>query len=151
METNIHIKITYKMVKRETPDILELTPEDYFDPLPSTENYQEDGIPKYNHTWEYLDNISPDELEWITEEISGTYEDRVIRTEFLENGYDNWMTHRRDKSGYEEIIHNTEILPNIGHTVRIDRNSEGVWKVNTNIVHYDSGTPNERWVSFLRK
>lgn len=145
-EGNIQIRITYKKRKDPSLSSIDLNPEEYFDPLVEGENYQEAGIPKYNHTWEYLNEVI-NELEWTIEEISGTNEDRTIRTEFLTGGV-NWMIHRKDKSGYEEIIHNTEIAANISHVIRTQKESEGFWTVNTNVVYYDSGTPNERGEHF---
>lgn len=142
----IQIRITYKVRNVLSSRSIELSPEDYFDPLEEGENYQEDGTPKYNHTWQYL-NKAVDELEWVIEEVSGTTEDRIIRTEFLKDGI-NWMIHRRDKSGYEEIIHNTEIASNISHIIRTHKASEGIWTVNTNVIYYNPGTPDERMEYF---
>ncbi len=145
-EQDIQIKLMYKKRDDNIPVSIQLEPEAYFDRLESGENYQEDGVPKYNDAWEYLD-VPVSELEWIMEEISGTTEDGIIRTELLKDGV-NWMTHRKDESGYEEIIHNTEISPNISHIIRTHKDDEGIWTVNTNMVFYDSGTPNERGEDF---
>lgn len=144
---NIQVKITYKRRHDDEPYRLELRPEEYFDPLEPGENYREDGIPKYFNTWEYLD-LPLNELEWTIEEIRGTTEDRIIRTEFLKDSL-NWMSHRKDQSGFEEIIHNTEIASNVSHIIRTHRDDEGFWTVNINVVHYDSGTPNEKRIDFV--
>jgi hypothetical protein len=145
-DQDIQIRITYKRRDDETPVSIDLDPETYFDPLEPGENYREDGVPKYNDAWEYLD-VPVHELEWITEEICGTTEDGIMRTELLKDGV-NWMAHRKDESGYEEIIHNTEIGPNISHIIRTHKDDQGIWTVNTNTVFYDSGTAKERWEDF---
>ncbi|MDM8528178.1 hypothetical protein QUF58_08180 [Anaerolineales bacterium HSG24] len=59
----IQIKITYKRWQDETLQTVELTPDQYFDPLEEDETYYEDGIAKYNTDWEYLrDTVSVKEL-----------------------------------------------------------------------------------------
>ncbi|MDM8528179.1 hypothetical protein QUF58_08185 [Anaerolineales bacterium HSG24] len=84
-------------------------------------------------------------------EINGTNHDKTFYTEHQKNGHDNWMTHCANHDGYEEIILNTEITDRIGHTIRLHKNEAGQWTVNTNMVHYDSATPDEWWESFVRR
>ncbi len=114
-DSNIQIGIVYKRKEDKLPRSVNLSPEEYFDKLREGENLRENGIPKYGHTWKFL-SIPIHELEWTLEQVSGTTEDRVVRTEFLRDGI-NWMIHRKDESGYEEIIHNTVITP-IQHLYR---------------------------------
>ncbi|MDM8528176.1 hypothetical protein QUF58_08170 [Anaerolineales bacterium HSG24] len=150
-ESTIQIKITYKRWQDEALQTVELTPDQYFDPLEEDETYYEDGIARYNSSWEYLPHVPVDELQWTFKEISGTNEDSTFYTEYQKNGRDNWMTHRVDHDGHEEIILSTDISNRIGHTIRLHKNEAGQWTVNTNMVHYDSATPDEWWESFVRK
>jgi len=148
---DIKISIRYKLRGDEKIHALELTAAQYFDPLETDETYYEDGIAKYNTTWEYLPNILVEELEWSSKEICGTNDDKFFYTKYLKNGRDNWMTHIKTSTGHEEIILNTEINAQIGHTIRICKAEGSLWQLNTNIAHYDSGTPHESWESFLPK
>ncbi|MDM8519418.1 hypothetical protein QUF64_05170 [Anaerolineales bacterium HSG6] len=153
MTQSIQIKISYKRWQDATLYTVKLTPEQYFDPLEEeSETYQKDGIARYNHDWQYLiKTVAVDELEWSKLEIIGTNDDSTFYTEYQKNGRDNWMTHRVDHDGHEEIILSTELSDQIGHTIRLHKNEAGQWTVNTNMVHYDSATPDERWESFTRK
>lgn len=149
-DNDIKIRISYKLRNREQIYHLELTPAQYFDPLEADETYYTDGIAKYNSTWEYLPHVVAEELEWSTKEIKGTCNDKIFHTIYLKNSQVNSMTHIKTPTGYEEIILNTEINAHLNHTIRICKVEGKLWQMNSNIVHYDSGTPEEYWESFLK-
>ena len=51
----MEIQIVYQIWGEAAPVRKLLPPEEYFDPLEPGENYEAVGVPRYNHTWQYLD------------------------------------------------------------------------------------------------
>jgi hypothetical protein len=111
---------------------LVLSPSDYFDPLEPGENYQTHGVPRHNHTWQYL-NVPLNRLKWSMERRRGTGDDTTFRTQYMDGGR-TWMTHRLNPDGYEEIIHYTQLSDNLCHTIRTWRTPGGAWVVSLNSV-----------------
>ena len=62
----MEIQISYQTWDGREPVHLALSPEEYFDPLEPNETYEADGIPRYDHTWEYLD-VPRERLKWSTD------------------------------------------------------------------------------------
>ena len=56
---------------RQSADVRVVQPDAYFDPVEPGETFQDDGIPRYNGTWQYLD-IPRSQLRWSSERRSGT-------------------------------------------------------------------------------
>src|SRR5262249_1795558 len=100
------IRITYQLRSELTPRRVELTPEEYYDPLGPGETYERDAIPRFDHAYEYTEH-SADDLKWTVLD-GGPIKGTVIRTQLLD-GRRSMMTHRADADGYEEIIHSTGI------------------------------------------
>lgn len=125
------IQICYK-VRDEDEKFINLTAKEYFDSLDKEENFEDDGIPKFNHAEEYL-NIPTKILEWTAIRISEAKVAHSIRTQFFDNGK-SWMTYRKDLDGYEEIILSSRLNDSDDNVVRIRKNSDVSWQVNTNVV-----------------
>lgn len=145
-DTSIRIEITFLKKGDTTPSRIELSPVEYFDPPEENENYRENGVPKYNHTWEYL-TIPISELEWALEQVSGTTDDMTTRTEIFNDGR-SWMSHTKDKSGHELVICDTDISDDVCHIIRIEKGDDNIWHVDSNAVIYNSGTAEEHSESF---
>ncbi|EGW41886.1 hypothetical protein DOT_0185 [Desulfosporosinus sp. OT] len=58
------------------------------------------------------------------------------------------MTHRMDRSGYEEIIHHTKIGEDTWHITRTHKEIYGTWKINLNCVIYNMPDGSQREVRF---
>jgi hypothetical protein len=136
------IEITYQLREASTPVSIRLTPEQYFDPLEPGESYDRDGVPRFDHAWQYL-GVPLDRLMWTVLRRSGTAEPSVHRTDFFCDGR-TWLLHRTDPDGYEELIHSTEFLDGSAHIIRTHRKPSETWTMNTNMLILDSGTPAER-------
>jgi hypothetical protein len=140
----VQIQLVYQTWDGATPITKSLTPEEYFDPLELGESYESDGVPKFNHTWRYLD-VPPSQLKWTLERRSGTADDdTTFRTQYMDGGR-CWMTHRSDPDGYEEMIHFTQIDDSRCHILRTCRTSGGGWAVilNSLIEDKDDGSQRE--------
>jgi hypothetical protein len=85
---------------------MELTPEEYYDPLGPGQTYERGAIPRFHHACQYTGH-SADDLKWTVLE-GGPIKGSVVRTQFLD-GRRSMMTHRTDANGYEEIIHSTAV------------------------------------------
>jgi len=130
------IEIAYHTWNDPSPIRLRLSPEAYFDPIESGETYEKDAIPRYNHTWQYLD-VPLNSLKWSMERRSGTSDDTTFMTQYMDGGR-SWINHRFDPSGYEEIIHKTQLDDRTCHIVRtVKFTTEGRWAVHYNGVITD--------------
>jgi hypothetical protein len=140
----VEIQIVYQTWEGAEPIRLLVSPEDYFDPLAPGETYEADGIPRYNHTWEYLP-VPRHELKWSVERRRGTWFDTTFFTQYLEGGR-TWMNHRIDPDGYEEMIHHTQLSEDRCQIMRTCRTPNGVWAVSLNSVIVDlaDGSQEER-------
>ena len=49
------IRIEYKLINDHTINNIILTPKEYFDELTENENFEDDGIPKYNNPKIYIE------------------------------------------------------------------------------------------------
>ena len=138
----MEIQIVYQTWGETAPVSKLLPPEEYFDPLEPGENYEADGVPRYNHTWQNLD-VPLSCLKWTLERRSGTTDDTSIRTQYMDDGR-SWMTHRSDPDGYEEIIHSTQIDDCRCHILRTCRTAGGGWVVHLNSVIEDQDDGSQR-------
>jgi hypothetical protein len=131
----MQIQIGYQTWDGQGPVWLTLSPEEYFDPLGPGEEHATNGVPRYNHTWEYL-NIPLDRLKWSVERRRGTFDDTTFLTQYMDGGK-TWMNHRRDPDGYEEIIHYTQLAGDRCHILRTCQKPHGAWVVALNSVIRD--------------
>jgi hypothetical protein len=100
------IRITYQLRSESTPRSMELTLQQYYDPLGPGQTHDHGPIPRFHHAYQYTEH-SADDLKWTVLE-GGPLEGSVIRTQLLD-GRRSMMTHRADANGYEEIIHSTAV------------------------------------------
>ncbi|MFK7822448.1 MAG: hypothetical protein AB8G99_27380, partial [Planctomycetaceae bacterium] len=70
----IKIDIWYRLRDADSDGHLSLTPEAYFGPVDPHETYEQNGIPRFNFTWQYLD-VPRDRLLWSIERRAGTEDD----------------------------------------------------------------------------
>jgi hypothetical protein len=143
----MEIEITYQVYGDESPRSVFLTPEQYLDPLEPGETYEEDGVAKYGHAWQYL-GIPLDRLVWTVLRRAGMADGSVHRTDFFRGGR-SWILHRNDSDGYEELIHETELEDGSFHIIRSHRTDGRPWAMNTNVVIRNNGTPLEHEESYL--
>jgi len=107
--------------------MLELTPEEYFDPLDEEEdeNFEDHGCPKFNHAEEYL-QLNTNDLKWSDIRIQGTKNDYNIRTEYYKGIHSMW--HRKEANGNEEICLITQISESQTHIARIYKTKDTDWR-----------------------
>jgi hypothetical protein len=136
------ILIEYLQRDEATPRVLELSPEEYFDPLDEGEELSISSIPKYCSVFVYT-GLAACDLLWTVLEISDGTAFWRVRTQFLD-GLKSQMTHSVDSDGTEEIIHQTEISPQCWHTIRTLREPGNSWAlVMNNVTNDQQGQPVE--------
>jgi len=122
------IEIHYQRHSKNEPGILALTPEEYFDPLEDEdENFEDHGIAKFNHDYEYLE-LNVEELKWSDIRIQHTKNDYNIRTEYYIGGH--WMWHRKDSDGNEEMCLVTQISDSKQQIIRLHKIANSNWQIN---------------------
>ena len=107
--------------------MVEMAPEEYFDPLGEGESFWNDGIEKYVFPHEYV-NVPVEDLKWLTVCVSELGSRRVDRCQYL-NGADVMMQHSIDENEDEELILSTKISDQDYHTTRIRKPSSKSWAV----------------------
>lgn len=117
------------------PRVLELSPEEYFDPLDEGEELSVNSVPKHLEEFTYT-GFGAEDLRWAVLDISDGTVFKRIRSQFLD-GLKSLMTHSLDSEGREEIIHQTEISPYCWHTVRTLREPGNSWAVVMNNIIKD--------------
>jgi hypothetical protein len=123
----MQVRIRYQRRDEATPREIDLSPDEYFDPLDPGETLSVRSVPRLLDTHEYTPH-SADQLAWTVVEIADGVEFWRVRTQLLD-GMRSLMHHTHDSDGSEEIIHQTEISPACWHTVRILKQSGKLWAV----------------------
>jgi hypothetical protein len=123
----MEIKITYFLKKEQETRTINLSPEEYFDPLEPGETFEENGVPTYQYTFDYI-GCSANELKWSIEKISSSKGTRILRSQYLD-GDRSMMEHIIDPDGSEEIIHSNQIEKDKWHIIRTYKSSNGSWSV----------------------
>ena len=148
------IEITYKHKNDGSIKAFELTLERYYDPIEEGKNYEEDSIPQYDQTIDYIRDfnadINEDVLEYSILSIHGSVEsDKIIKTTYFENGSD--LIYRKDFTGWELIIQSIRIAENCAVITRMERpDSNSDWiniNFNTVLNYNNKELGNERWFS----
>jgi hypothetical protein len=138
----VEIQLIYQTWDEAAPVSILLPPETYFDPLGPGENYETHGVPRFNHTWQYL-NVPKRRLKWALERRLGTADDATIRTQYMDGGRSS-MAHRSNPDGYEEMIHSTQIGDGRCHILRTFKTAGGCWAVHLNSVIEDEDNGSQR-------
>ena len=120
------IRITYLLRSETTPRGMELSPEQYYDPLEPGQTYERGAIPRFHHAYQYTKH--PADEHWWTVLENGPKPGSVIRTQFLD-GRRFMMSHRMDANGYEEIIHSTAVGEGGLLIVRTQKQPGQAWSV----------------------
>ena len=113
----------------------ELTPEQYYEPIEQGENYEDDCIPQYDRTINYIndfdsritDRITEDELEYSIIKIQESIKsDRTLKTTYFGNESD--LIYSIDNEGWELIIQSIRVADNCIVITRMERaNTNSEW------------------------
>ncbi len=123
----MQISIRYLRCDEATPRVLELSPEEYFDPLNPGETLSVQSVPRLLDTYQYTPHRA-DELRWTVVKITDGAAFWQVRTQLLD-GMRSLMHHSQASDGSEEIIHQTELGPNCWHTVRTLKQAGKTWAI----------------------
>src|SRR4051794_15335724 len=132
------IRIRYQRRDEATPRVLELLPQDYFDPLDPGETLSVRSVPRLLDTYEYTPHRA-EELRWTVVEITDGAAFWRVRTQLLD-GMRSLMHHSQESDGSEEIIHQTELGPNCWHTTRTLKQPGKAWTVVMNSLRVERPT-----------
>jgi hypothetical protein len=125
------IQIEYKLRDNNNIVIFHLDPSVYFDPIDLGENFEDDAIPKFWDTIEFIlendKSIKKESIEYtlltITESLKS---DKVEKITYLHN--DNELRYTRDFKGWELIIQSIRVATNCIVNTRMEReNAESEW------------------------
>ncbi|MEM1221593.1 MAG: hypothetical protein AAGH40_02430 [Verrucomicrobiota bacterium] len=97
------IEIEYLALDESTPVILELKPDDFYDPVALGENYWEHGIERLVFPYEHIQK-EPSQLKWLILREQNEEMVRLHRIQFLD-GEKSMMQHTVDEHGEEKIIY----------------------------------------------
>jgi hypothetical protein len=106
---------------------MELSPDDYFDPLDSGKAFWVQSVPQLLNAYEYTPHTA-DELEWTVVEITDGTAFWIVRTQLLD-GMRSIMHHSQQTDGTEELIHSTEMTHGCWHTIRTLKQPRKLWAV----------------------
>jgi hypothetical protein len=123
----MEIRIRYQRRDEATQRVLELSPEDYFDPLNPGETLSVRSVPRLLDTYQYTPHRA-DELLWTVVEITDGKSFWRVRTQLID-GMRSLMHHSQRSDGSEEIIHSTELGPFCWHTIRTLKQAGQAWAV----------------------
>jgi hypothetical protein len=126
------IQIEYKLRDNSNIALLHLDPSVYFDPIDLGENFEDDAIPKFGDTIEFIlesdNSIKRETIEYILLTISESLKsDKVEKITYLHS--DNELRHTRDFKGWELIVQSIRVATNCIVITRIEReNAESEWQ-----------------------
>ena len=123
----MEIRIRYQRRDEATPRVLELMPEDYFDPLNPGETLSVRSVPRLLDAYQYTPHRA-EELLWTVVEVTDGESFWRVRTQLLD-GMRSLMHHSQQADGSEEIIHATELGPLCWHTTRTLKQAGQTWAV----------------------
>ena len=123
----MQIRIRYQLRSESAPREMELSPEDYFDPLEPGEVPDVRSVPRYLDAYRYT-GIPADDLLWTVLEITDKNDSWRVRTQLLD-GRRTLMHHTQRADGTEEIIHSTELAPLCWHVIRTLKQPGKSWAV----------------------
>jgi hypothetical protein len=128
----MEIRIRYQRRDETTPRLLELAPEDYFDPLNPGETLSVRSVPRLLDTYQYTPHRA-DELCWTEVEITDGDSFWRVRSQLID-GMRVLMHHVQTSQGSEEIIHATELGPLCWHTIRTLKQPGKSWAIVVNSI-----------------
>lgn len=128
------ITLSYQLTYGE-PKEIELSPEDYYDPIRDNESYWNDAIEKCNFLHEYLSD-PPDRIRWIVARIVDDDHVRLRRAQYL-NGDKVMMEHTINEYKEEELILSALLASGEWHTIRVVKPQDQLWSVTVNSLDMD--------------
>ncbi len=122
----MNITIRYLERGQPEPTSLNLAPVDYFDPLDPGENWEDDGVPRFNHAVDYL----PTGLDLAWTELEESADAGLTRTREVISA-DHLVTHwhRTDPGGSEELCICSQLSPDTTHITRLCRGASEPWQL----------------------
>jgi len=123
----VRICIRYQRRDESTPRVLELSPEEYFDPLDPGEELSVRSVPRLLEDYQYTPHEA-DELRWTVLEITDGAKYWRVRTLFMD-GVRSFMQHTEESDGSEEIILQSELTSGCWHTTRTLKMPGKSWSV----------------------
>jgi hypothetical protein len=134
----MEIRIRFQRRDEATPRVLELSPEDYFDPLNPGETLSVKSVPRLLDTYQYTTHRA-EELCWTVVDISDGESFWRVRTQLID-GMHALMHHTQQSDGSEEIIHATKLGPFCWHTFRTLKQPGKTWAIVLNSLSIDRPT-----------
>lgn len=139
----MEIRISYKLIDHPEIKSLLLTPEEYYDSLEANESFEDNGVPRFNNTHEYI-GLAAKKLKWSIIKITCDKGISYLRSQYLD-GDRSMMEHTIDYDGSEEIIHSNEIEKDKWHIIKTHKTLNSSWQVIMNALIDDN--PNSGYVS----
>jgi hypothetical protein len=141
------IEIHYQTITDVEPQFIQLTPEEYFDPLEEDEtSFETSGIARSEFAGEYL-NLRAEELKWTDVRIQGKNSDYNVRTEYYKGGHSMW--HLRDFDGTEGMCYTSQISDSRQQIIRLHKPVNSSWQVNYHGIWENEATASETEVRFI--
>lgn len=127
-----NVTIQYQTHDGEVPIVLQLEPSQYYDPLDDVaDTYESDGVPKFTSPDQYVP-VDIDDLKYVLIVEPDTTGCRETRVQYLD-GLQSHCIHSIWADGTEELIHSTDISPNMYHIIRTQKDRNGFWSVVMNV------------------
>src|SRR5262249_7580487 len=123
----MQVRIRYLRRDEAAPRVLELSPEEYFDPLDEGETLTVRSVARCCYDFEYTGHRAED-LWWTVLEITDGESFWRGRTQPVD-GLRSLMHHTHQSDGSEEIIHQAQISPCCWHTIRTLKRPGKEWAV----------------------
>jgi len=121
----MNITLTYSRIDSKEQEVVELNPQEYFDPLEKGENYWDDGVERKFLLEEYLP-IDKVQVKWFRITLEHDEMKRIYTCQLLDSDRST-STHSIDEFGNEEIITQSKIADETWHTVRTQKPLGGQW------------------------
>jgi len=132
----MNISIEYLLIGCSKRRRLNISPQDYFDPIEEGENYWDHGFEKNLFLHEYL-NVDPDQIKWIVECQSKGSQKRIRRAQYLD-GDCVTMEHIVDENKEEQINLGAFLVDSEEwHVIRLLKKPGKAWSVVLNILGSD--------------
>lgn len=119
------IEINYLLENETEPATIHVDAEYYYDPLEDGETFEEDGIERYPHAYQYLD-VPVARIRWTVLTVRGTSSWMRIRAQMLA-GDAAMLSHREDSDGYQELLHSVQLSESECHITRIVKRRGSGW------------------------
>lgn len=134
----MQIQIRYQHRDRPSSEVINLSPDEYFDPIDEGEFLSVRSMARFQEGYRYTP-FRPNELKWIILEITDGAEFWKIRTQYLD-GERSLMHHSQSSDGSEEIIHQIWFSIERYQTIRTQKEPGKQWTVVMN--HLGVEAPN---------